>query len=80
MRKLLLSTNQSYFGYLIDIKCFFSNFLTELKKQMYDIEVTTLADMKDIVFSSFIFKENDIFIQIRRKPFRKSCYSLGRTR
>ena len=71
MRKLLLSTNQSSFGYLMDIKCFFSNFLTELKKQMYDIEVTTLADIKDIVFSSFIFKENDIFIKKEENPSEK---------
>ena len=80
MRKLLVWTNQSSFGYLIDIKCFFFKFFDRGKEAVYDIEVTTLADIKDIVFSSFIFKENDIFIQIRRKPFRKSCYSLGRTR
>ena len=71
MRKLLVWTNQSSFGYLIDIKCFFFKFFDRGKEAVYDIEVTTLADIKDIAFSSFIFKENDIFIKKEENPSEK---------
>ena len=49
----------------------FFKFFDRGKEAVYDIEVTTLADIKDIVFSSFIFKENDIFIKKEENPSEK---------
>ena len=71
IRKLLLSIIESFSGYLIDAKymsnTLFTNFLTAEKANRY------------MMWNKMGGRNHSRF-HWRRQPFRKSCYSWGRTR
>ena len=75
--KLLVLINQSFGGYSIDVKqmsnTLFTNFTTELKKQIgiqYEIKCRKLLS-QIMIRSSFIFKENHVFLEEKDNPSEK---------